>query len=96
MKKPLVIFLCLAAMLSAADCARLKWKHDYKPQADLRKDYDDCQRDVRSWRRSQSGVEDSFPNPGFSVAGNPYGSGEDPFNEQVLINECLQNKGWYR
>jgi hypothetical protein len=25
-----------------------------------------------------------------------YTGGEDAFNEQILINECMQNKGWYR
>ena len=72
-----LVFVCLTALLFAGGCTGLQWKHDYKSKTEMRKDYDECQRDVRSWRRGYTG-------------------GEDPFNEQILINECMQNKGWYR
>ena len=77
MKRVLAVVFCLAALIAASGCGGLKWKHDYKPQSEMRSDYDECQRDVRSWRRGYTG-------------------GEDPYDEQVLINECMQNKGWYR
>jgi hypothetical protein len=77
MKKTLLVVCCLVPLLAAAGCGTLQWKHHYKSQTEMRQDYDECQRDVRSWRRDYTG-------------------GEDAFNEQILINECMQNKGWYR
>ncbi len=77
MKKAALIFICLTVLLPVAGCGGLKWKHDHKPQSEMRVDFNECQRDVRSWRRGYTG-------------------GEDAFNEQILINECMQNKGWYR
>ena len=77
MRKALLVFFCLAALLIAVGCGGMKWKHDYKPQAEMRTDYEECQRDVRSWRFDYTG-------------------GEDPYFEQMLINECMENKGWYR
>lgn len=76
-KKMALVVFCFATLLVAVNCTAFKWKHDYKPQSEMRKDYDECQRDVRSWRRGYTG-------------------GEDPYDEQILINECMQNKGWYR
>ena len=77
MKKVLLLFFCLTSLLLAAGCGGMKWKHDYKPQSEMRADYEECQRDVRNWRWGFSGRDDAF-------------------TEQVLVNECMENKGWYR
>ena len=77
MMKAVLVCSCLMVLLFASGCGGMKWKHEYKPQSELRADYEECQRDVRSWRRGYTG-------------------GEDAFNEQILINECMENKGWYR
>ena len=77
MMKAVLVCSCLTVLLLASGCGGMKWKHEYKPQSELRADYEECQRDVRSWRRGYTG-------------------GEDAFNEQILINECMENKGWYR
>jgi hypothetical protein len=68
---------CQVFFLIFTACAGLEWKHDYKPQSALRGDLEDCQREVRQFRRDYTG-------------------GESPFEEQIQINECMRNKGWYR
>jgi len=76
MKKNLfLVYLAFCLIITA--CSGLKWKHDYKPRSALREDLEDCQRDVRTFRRGYTG-------------------GETPYEEQIMINECMQNKGWYR
>ncbi len=48
----------LALIVTITSCG--SWKHDYKPRSALRDDLNECQRDVRSFRRGYTGEEDPF------------------------------------
>ena len=48
----------LTAIVALTSCG--SWKHDYKPRSALREDLEECQRDVRSFRRGYTGGEDPF------------------------------------
>ena len=74
--KKAICLLVLSFFLSITGCG-YAWKHDYKPRSALRKDLEECQKSVRTFRRDYTGSE-------------------DPYNEQIMINECMESKGWHR
>ena len=74
--KKAICLLVLFFFLVITGCS-YAWKHDYKPRSALRKDLEECQKSVRTFRREYTGKE-------------------DPYNEQIMINECMESKGWHR
>ena len=66
----------MVVVLICCGCS-VKWQHPTKSRAELQRDLEYCQRDVREFRKELTGKD-------------------DPYNEQVLINDCLRRKGWYR